>query len=914
MKLRLVVCTGLWLGLAGATIAGTLSPKLEDALLHMTPDELVPVVLMMERAPVDDALRSSLTGLNRAQRRTAAVAAYRRTAAESQAPVRALMATLADVSEPRVLFGINGLAFEASPASIRRLAAMTGVHRALLDRGGGHLDIQQTASGDGPNPDASIAPELTAMGAPEVWQQLGYTGVGVLVAIIDTGVDRTHPDLEDHIWTNPGEIPANGVDDDGNGYIDDTWGWEFCDDHNDPSIGSHGTQVAGQVAGDGTNGTVTGMAPDAELMALGIDCDTPSLSWAASDYAIAEGADIISQSYSWWWTDVPDYEVFRRQTDAELAAGVIHSQSAGNHGGNPLYPVPYNVSTPANVPAPWVHPDQVAGGVSSTIGVANISWSNDTIAASSSQGPSAWEEIQTHTDPAYPHSLPPEYLDYLHANGASPGLIKPDISAYGNGTTSTCPGPFYCGFSGTSSAQPHVAGTLALMLSANPEATPAELTEVLLTTAEHRGDPGKNNVYGVGLVQALPAVQTIETGVLYDSHTFDDGALGNGDLSLDPGERLTMSVTVRSVTSDAAIHDLHGVLTTSTPGVTIHESLATFPTLPALEIVTSDSPHFIFTVDPSICATLVTFDLELRFGTSARRTTLDVRVGEETPVTLLDNDFESNQGWNATDDGVATRGFWVREDPEGTTDSQSRLVNPEDDVTAAPGTTCWVTGNGQLNGPNNENNNDVDDGAVTLTSPAFGVPHLLSFELMYDRWYYDPGNTTFDTFDAEISNDGGQSWTTLESVLFDFGTWEHRAYDLTPILPPSDDMLLRFIVSDGGSDGTVEGAVDEVRVTGNRVECEDYLPPLLQAPNPVGDSLLLSKHAAGHLVLSWDAPVVDAGHDAPTLYRIETAATPVATFVETGSATSTLWIQVDGLIAPGVEHFLVRGENSGGSE
>jgi len=63
------------------------------------------------------------------------------------------------------------------------------------------------------------------------------------------------------------------------------------------------------------------MAPDARLMSLGIDCDTPSRAWAASDYAIAEGADLITQSYSWWWTDRPNYAGFRRQADVELAAG-----------------------------------------------------------------------------------------------------------------------------------------------------------------------------------------------------------------------------------------------------------------------------------------------------------------------------------------------------------------------------------------------------------------------------------------------------------------------------------------------------------------------------------------------------------------------------------------------------------------
>jgi hypothetical protein len=86
------------------------------------------------------------------------------------------------------------------------------------------------------------------------------------------------------------------------------------------------------VAGDGTDGVVTGMAPDAELMVLGINCSPPdSIGWEASDYAIANGAHIITESYIWPWSeDTPDFEGWRRQTDAELAAGVIHANAAGN--------------------------------------------------------------------------------------------------------------------------------------------------------------------------------------------------------------------------------------------------------------------------------------------------------------------------------------------------------------------------------------------------------------------------------------------------------------------------------------------------------------------------------------------------------------------------------------------------------
>jgi hypothetical protein len=646
-------------------------------------------------------------------------------------------------------------------------------------------------------------------------------------------------------------------------------------------------------------------------MALGIDCDTPSVGWEASDYAIAHGAHIITQSYSWWWTDQPDYEGFRRQTDVELAAGVIHANSAGNHGADlTTYPIPYNISTPANCPAPWIHPDQtLVGGVSSIIGVGDISFNTDVIASHSSLGPAAWEDIRANTDPEYPYPMAPEYQDYPYANGAQMGLIKPDISAYGQGTTTTCPGAYYCSFSGTSSATPHVSGTLALMLQANQGASPAELAETIMTTAEHRGDPGKNNVYGVGLVQAYAAVSAVESGVLYASHAIDDGDAGNGDLMLDPGERVEMQITVES-RADAAIEDLEGILSTSTPGVTIHNQHAAYPGLPVHGMVTSNAPHYSLTIDPDACSTVIAFDLELRYGGEIRRSTFEIRVGEPEAVTLLDDDFESDLGWS-TDPGTATQGFWVREDPIGVLDGQNRLSNPEDD-TSEPGVTCWVTGNGLLSGRKDENNNDVDDGQVTLMSPPFGLAHMLSLDLSYDRWFYDveSGNS----LTAEVSNDGGFNWTTVEHLIFGYGGWVANTVDLFALIPPTDDMRLRFVVEDDYTDDPVEGAVDEVRVEGVWVNCQPHDPPAVLPPNPVGDTLLVHVDPRGHAVLTWVAPPVDAGHDAATIYRIERTASPAGSFSEVGSATVTHWVDVDALGATEPYYYRVRAENAGGGE
>lgn len=93
---------------------------------------------------------------------------------------------------------------------------------------------------------------LDLINAPDVWQR-GYTGEGVTVAVIDSGIDYNHPELQGKIWSNAREIPNNGIDDDGNGYIDDVRGWNFVNQTNDPADNStdgHGTHVSGIIAAD----------------------------------------------------------------------------------------------------------------------------------------------------------------------------------------------------------------------------------------------------------------------------------------------------------------------------------------------------------------------------------------------------------------------------------------------------------------------------------------------------------------------------------------------------------------------------------------------------------------------------------------------------------------------------------------
>ena len=98
------------------------------------------------------------------------------------------------------------------------------------------------------------------------------------------------------------------------------------------------------------------------------------------------------------------------------------------------------------------------------------------------------------------------------------------------------------------------------------------------------------------------------------------------------------------------------------------------------------------------------------------------------------------------------------------------------------------------------------------------------------------------------------------------------------------------------------------------VDCQPFSPPLLSPPNPVGDTLRVAATADGHVLLTWDAPPVDAGHGAAALYRIERAVAPQGPWTEAGTATSTRWFDLDALGTPDPSFYRVTAENSGGTE
>ncbi|MFL5670161.1 MAG: S8 family peptidase, partial [Chloroflexota bacterium] len=160
-----------------------------------------------------------------------------------------------------------------------------------------------------------------------------------VVAVIDDGVDFSHPDLAQRAWTNPGESgggrETNGIDDDTNGYVDDVHGWDFCHDDNtvhDFNDDKHGTHVAGTIAASLDGAGVVGVAPGVSIMALkflsdGADCGFDSQAIAAIDYAASFGVRIANAS--WGGVGAPGDALDLR--DAIRDSGMLFIAAAGNH-------------------------------------------------------------------------------------------------------------------------------------------------------------------------------------------------------------------------------------------------------------------------------------------------------------------------------------------------------------------------------------------------------------------------------------------------------------------------------------------------------------------------------------------------------------------------------------------------------
>jgi len=883
---------------AGTAYPGGLRPPLDQVLASAGADELVPVsVVLKERAP-RERVRLAAAGLDRGRARREVVSLLKATAAGTQGPLLARLRALAAegrVSRIRPLWVGNVVGVDATPEVVRRIAARPEVdwvnYNPKVDVSLGADRFDRSGPADPLAPPAGpdeIECGVDHMRAPDVWNGLGVTGDGAVIAVIDSGVCWSHPDIVSQVWVNPGEDldgdgvvmdadDMNGADDDGNGFVDDLVGWDFDQNDNAPSDdNSHGSHCAGTVAGDGTSGTQAGMAPDARIMIVrvGLNFSDEVDVWSAMQYAADNGADAISMSLGWPHDQNPDRATWRQNAENTIDAGTAMVVAAGNEsGGNE----PDNVRTPGDVPRVI------------TIGAVDC---NDQIAGFSSRGPVTWQDVPTYGDYPYP-----------------PGLIKPDVAGPGVSTKShnVCAG--YSTKSGTSMATPHVAGAVALMKSANPGLSPDAVKQVLQDTAVDLGAPGKDVDFGSGRVDAFEAVNAV-FGLTVEEVTVLDGdpGLANGDGGLDTGEIVTLVVTLKNQRDDVAATGVRGYLSTTTPGVRLVHDYAEWPDVAPLGLEQSLSPHLSVRIDQG-CNYAIDFRLTLRYDGRETRSAFRLRVGTPYARTLMQHDFETAQGWSVS--GDAATGIFVREDPVEVQDGLGNVVQPDDDASADPGHVCWVTGNDdQVAG-----DDDVDGGVTAVTSPVVDATDFDSASFGYWRWFnaFPTTAPSTDFFRALWSRDG-QNWTLIEELGASAPAWtalQHAA-------PPSafgPGLRLRFEVEDQALitiDSVVEGLIDEVTFAGQRIECDTFEPPPAAAPNPVGDTLRV-RRVADDLRLEWLAPAADAQHDPATFYRLWESDRADGGFAEDGLSVANFHVEQDAALSAGTVYYLVVSENGGGS-
>lgn len=277
---------------------------------------------------------------------------------------------------------------------------------------------------------------LNLIEAPAAWATTQGSNE-VVVAVIDTGIDWDHPDLAANIWTNPGEIAGNGIDDDNNGFVDDIRGWNFVDDNSNPNdTESHGTHVSGTIGAVGNNNSgVVGVNWNVRLIALragnlGFDTSNSVNAMRYVNRLRQNGINVVAINASFGGTGFTQAAFNEIQSLGQN--GVVFVAAAGNDGtdndDDPLYPAGYNLD--------------------SIISVASVTHSGQLSAFSNF------------------------------------GATTVDIAAPGTAIRSSVLGGLYDYNSGTSMAAPHVTGAVALVAASDPTLSAAQIRTRILQSAQ----------------------------------------------------------------------------------------------------------------------------------------------------------------------------------------------------------------------------------------------------------------------------------------------------------------------------------------------------------------------------------------------------------------------------------------------
>jgi len=394
---------------------------------------------------------------------------------------------------------------------------------------------------DAPN-DAmyGVMSQFAQVQAEAAWSVVkGETG-NVIIAVVDGGTDWDHQDLIDNIWSNPGEIPDNGVDDDGNGFVDDVRGWNFANNSNDPtglpntpSSASHGTHTAGTAAAV-TNNSIGVASISWNCTLMPVNAGSPSndrsiaFGYEGIAYAAANGADVINCS---WGGPGTGSSLQQDVINFANANGALVVAAAGNDNIN-------NDITP-HFPSSYDH----------VLAVGATNKTSDAKAGFSTYGATV------------------------------------DVFAPGVSISSTFPNHNYASLSGTSMSSPLAAGLAGLVKTLHPEFTPDQLREQIRVTSDpiDNANPGLAGLLGKGRINAFRAVTEFSSPAIriLDVRFTDSG----GDGVIDAGETVDLSVDFIDYLSAASTVNIN--LSAPDTNITVTNSSATFSALASNEVQTA---------------------------------------------------------------------------------------------------------------------------------------------------------------------------------------------------------------------------------------------------------------------------------------------------------------------------------------
>jgi hypothetical protein len=506
-----------------AFVSAAMTETKIDGSLLSTSGGFKPVFVRMEdqlfrKAGDHEAFCKKHSDRPRSKNREEVTAVLQKKADESWEKVKELVTELEKegaIRGPRRFWIVNGFVSVAKPSAIKKLAEHEAVSFVYLDRFARPVKSSQSMSSsqmtamkalfalwqkkptDLQLKDAKIPWNLEGIKAPEAWRKEKAFGQGVTVAVIDSGILPT-PSLVHALRKNSKET-FNGKDDDGNGLVDDVFGYDFMSgsgnlmESDTTGRMSHGSACSGIIAGRPSTKSkwLTGIAPKAELMLIKGSFDLRAL-----EYLLLNDADLVSMSFMIVGRELGHVRgLYRNAFEHLSAAGVLSMGGAGNFAAGPrALGKGKQIGLPKDIPC--------------VVAVAGATKDRATVSFSS-KGPCYWENVAFFSD--YPKKKP---------------LSKPNVTAFPTGYPMWTYPPnrqtkargwreisaedeasLVVGPGGNSFSGPHGVGVAALVLSANPEMNPWEVKELLERTAVDLGPKGRDTQYGAGLLDALAAVR-----------------------------------------------------------------------------------------------------------------------------------------------------------------------------------------------------------------------------------------------------------------------------------------------------------------------------------------------------------------------------------------------------------------------